>query len=433
MIYLTVRYPSGKTAYHTLKGSNIIIGRREDVHIRLEDNNVSPYHAHIFFENDVYWCEDGYQGQPSKNGTWVNGTKVLDIVPLEKGDTILIGACHIIITDVGRIAPATQETSLMGKGPPSAQDGYGANLLRQLEKKIRYENVKIWVSVLLLVVLTCGAIFLVCMKMPVAVSVIAVSELPKCDPVVLPCTAELNPKGVSYIEAPLAGKITKIYRQSGDATFPGDPLLEISGRSETRKVLSDMKGCIEMYQDYPLHLGKVVEAGTPLCRIVDAGQMRLTVSLRAADLIWERGEIIKGISFEDFPQLPFEGIVEELAFYEGDVDVIVDVPNPDARIRAGMKAEVTYYPKGRNTFAGSEEETCLVLPAACLIAEDSGNQVYIVQNRRCFRKKVDIKERNAQRIVIFGGREIHPGDLIILSPPEDLQDGQRVRLKNRGG
>lgn len=66
---------------------NILIGRGMDCAVRLPDPYVSHHHARVFKVRDIYMVED----LSSKNGTYLNGKRVLAPVPLKSGDRLQIG------------------------------------------------------------------------------------------------------------------------------------------------------------------------------------------------------------------------------------------------------------------------------------------------------------------------------------------------------
>ena len=88
-----VYYRQGDGALHTLTleaGSEVMIGRRPDAEIRLGwDRSVSRLHAILRGLGAAWLIEDnGF----SRNGTFVNGSRVTAPRRLEDGDAILIGA-----------------------------------------------------------------------------------------------------------------------------------------------------------------------------------------------------------------------------------------------------------------------------------------------------------------------------------------------------
>ncbi|HUS33008.1 MAG TPA: diguanylate cyclase [Kofleriaceae bacterium] len=69
-----------------------VIGRAPNVELRLEDDGISRTHARLRAETDRAWIED----MGSRNGTFVNGTKITSITELREGDKIQVGRGTII-------------------------------------------------------------------------------------------------------------------------------------------------------------------------------------------------------------------------------------------------------------------------------------------------------------------------------------------------
>jgi sigma-B regulation protein RsbU (phosphoserine phosphatase) len=85
-ILLTLQGPeSGRT--FTLGANPTILGRQLDCTICLDAKAVSRQHAQILCENGAYFVED----LKSSNGTFVNGSRITDKVPLTDRDTLQIG------------------------------------------------------------------------------------------------------------------------------------------------------------------------------------------------------------------------------------------------------------------------------------------------------------------------------------------------------
>jgi phosphoserine phosphatase RsbU/P len=70
-----------------LEAASLILGRQPDAEICLESQAVSRHHARILCENDEFFVED----LNSSNGTYVNGKRIRERVPLSKDDTLQIG------------------------------------------------------------------------------------------------------------------------------------------------------------------------------------------------------------------------------------------------------------------------------------------------------------------------------------------------------
>jgi pSer/pThr/pTyr-binding forkhead associated (FHA) protein len=68
-------------------GSELIIGRGEKCHVKLDDPYVSQAHARIFAKGDSYVVED----LGSTNGTYLNRSRLSSPVELQRGDRVKIG------------------------------------------------------------------------------------------------------------------------------------------------------------------------------------------------------------------------------------------------------------------------------------------------------------------------------------------------------
>ncbi len=69
-----------------------VIGRAPNVELRVEDDGISRKHARIRAETGRAWVED----MGSRNGTFVNGTKITTTTELLDGDKIQVGRGTII-------------------------------------------------------------------------------------------------------------------------------------------------------------------------------------------------------------------------------------------------------------------------------------------------------------------------------------------------
>ncbi len=75
-----------------LSRGEAVIGRADDALVRLVDDGVSRNHARLRLETDKLWVED----LDSRNGTFVNGAKIDQRVPLEDGDKIQVGRTTVL-------------------------------------------------------------------------------------------------------------------------------------------------------------------------------------------------------------------------------------------------------------------------------------------------------------------------------------------------
>jgi len=86
-------YPKkGESYTFLLKKARVSIGRSADNDILISDPFCSGHHAFIYPSNGGYAIRDN----KSKNGTFLNGTKIQAETELKKGDEVLLGSTRII-------------------------------------------------------------------------------------------------------------------------------------------------------------------------------------------------------------------------------------------------------------------------------------------------------------------------------------------------
>jgi len=71
---------------------DVKLGRSNDNEIILKDQFISKHHAKIAIDESQYFLED----LESANGTFLNGTRINDVVRLNNGDIIKLGQIEFI-------------------------------------------------------------------------------------------------------------------------------------------------------------------------------------------------------------------------------------------------------------------------------------------------------------------------------------------------
>lgn len=79
------------TLFRVSKGV-AVIGRAPRVDVKLEDDGISRSHARLRAETNRAWLED----MGSRNGTFVNGTKITTPTELREGDKIQVGRTTVL-------------------------------------------------------------------------------------------------------------------------------------------------------------------------------------------------------------------------------------------------------------------------------------------------------------------------------------------------
>jgi DNA-binding winged helix-turn-helix (wHTH) protein len=89
-----------------LAGGEHIIGRDQDATVVVPDSAVSRRHARIMVREDSALLED----LGSKNGTFLNGTRLAEPTTLRPGDVITVGSITAVFSDLGK----TDSTKTLG-------------------------------------------------------------------------------------------------------------------------------------------------------------------------------------------------------------------------------------------------------------------------------------------------------------------------------
>jgi hypothetical protein len=72
-----------------------VIGRSDDVDLRLDDISVSRRHALITYVAGCWVITD----LGSRNGTWLNGWRLPGPAPVSPGDLLDLGSCRLVVVD----------------------------------------------------------------------------------------------------------------------------------------------------------------------------------------------------------------------------------------------------------------------------------------------------------------------------------------------
>lgn len=97
-------------------GTECVLGRAPDVDFTVEDTNASRRHSRVLAEGDGYVIED----LGSRNGTWVNGARVVQRQALRDGDVVRIGGTEMIFRQKGLLEtppPARPQTPSVPQVP----------------------------------------------------------------------------------------------------------------------------------------------------------------------------------------------------------------------------------------------------------------------------------------------------------------------------
>jgi len=141
------------------------------------------------------------------------------------------------------------------------------------------------------------------------------------------------------------------------------------------------------------------------------------------------GPVQKGtITTDAYPDKKYKGVIEQVS-PEADrakatVQVKVRVLKPDSFLRPDMNATVQFYSDApAEPVASGEVKRVVVIPAGAV----QGGHVFVVVKNRAIKRAVTTGGSSDKGVIVDSG--LNGGEDLIVSPPADLKDGQKVEVK----
>ena len=137
----------------------------------------------------------------------------------------------------------------------------------------------------------------------------------------------------------------------------------------------------------------------------------------------------KGVITTDaYPDLTYEGVIEQVS-PEADrakatVQVKVRVLKPDDKLRPDMNATVRFISDApKDSGASTVQKQVVVIPAGCV----QGDHVFVVLKGHAIKRAVTTGGSSEKGTIVNSG--LFGGEDLIVGPPTDLKDGQKVEVK----
>lgn len=131
------------------------------------------------------------------------------------------------------------------------------------------------------------------------------------------------------------------------------------------------------------------------------------------------------VTTDAYPDRKYEGIIDEISpeanRQKATVQVKVKIKNPDDYLRPEMNASVAFHPDQPAATSAVPARPSIVVPASAV----RGDAVFVVLEGKAVRRKIRSGPTTAQGIRIEEG--LNGGEDLIVSPPSDLKEGDKVR------
>ena len=176
-----------------------------------------------------------------------------------------------------------------------------------------------------------------------------------------------------------------------------------------------------------IELGQVVSPSLSAFELIATDTLEAEVSLPARDLARiDRGKPIT-VTSPDRPDFQISGTLSHWPVSgdprSGSVPLVIMVPNTDRHLLSGMVVHCALPIRDVD-----ERAVGIVVPLSAIRMEQDGAAVFRVEDSVARRCAVQVGTIRSDRVIVQG--ELHPGDAIIVEPPDRLRDGDAVDAYN---
>jgi membrane fusion protein (multidrug efflux system) len=178
--------------------------------------------------------------------------------------------------------------------------------------------------------------------------------------------------------------------------------------------------------DKRVEVGDYVVPGQPVVELVEVSRLKVRAPAPASDVPYLKVGVPAEVRVDAFPGETFEGKVVRLAAeLDPDartLDVEVEIPNRDGRLRPGMLARVKI---PRRTLKGA-----LLLPLESVVDLGDRRVVYVVEDGLAHRREIELGPTVGERVVIQKG--LSADDRVVVEGTQNVAEGQAVREAEAG-
>ena len=136
------------------------------------------------------------------------------------------------------------------------------------------------------------------------------------------------------------------------------------------------------------------------------------------------------VTVDAFPNLKWEGVIAEMSpeanRQKATVQVKAQIQNPDEHLRPDMNATVKFLADADKK--GNSQASGAVVPSSAVRDRDGKKVVFIVVDNKAVMKTVKILEQRSNGYLVDGPIN---GENVISSGPDNLKDGESVRIKGQ--
>ncbi len=169
-----------------------------------------------------------------------------------------------------------------------------------------------------------------------------------------------------------------------------------------------------------VEVGDYVVPGQPVVELLDARRLKVRAPAPASDVPYLRRGLAAEVRLDIYPGEIFRGevtsLAAELAATARTLDVDVEIPNPDGRLRPGMFARLEI---PRRTLPDA-----VLVPLAAIVELEDSQVVYVVEDERAAQRTVELGAVFGDEVMITRG--LAAGEQLIVGGQLQVSPGQRV-------
>lgn len=170
-----------------------------------------------------------------------------------------------------------------------------------------------------------------------------------------------------------------------------------------------------------VEVGDYVVPGQPVVDLVDVSRLKVRAPAPASDIPYLRRGAPAEVRVDALPGETFPGHVVRLATeldpQARTLDVEVEIPNPEGRLKPGMLARMEI---PRRTLPRA-----LLVPLEAVLDLGQQQVVYVVEDGVTHRREVELGPVSGQRVVVASG--LSAGERVVVEGVQNVGEGQEVR------
>jgi len=167
-----------------------------------------------------------------------------------------------------------------------------------------------------------------------------------------------------------------------------------------------------------------------VCTMVDFASLEVQVELPETSLTAAVVGKPATIFLDAYPEQAYRGRVLRIwptaNRQKATVEVRVGFLAPDARLRPEMGARVVFT-ASEEAPAATQAEPALLIPREAVVGIEGRSHVFVLERDVARLRPVEVGGERSGRVLVSAG--LVEGERIVASPPDSLQDGERVLVK----